>query len=77
MLAWNIIALVVLGSVIASLLSWYFMQEWFNGFAYRIGVNPVIFIISTIIAVAVAYTTIALQSYKTAQSNPVNALRHE
>jgi len=77
MLAWNIIALVVSGSVIASLLSWYFMQEWFNGFAYRIGINPVIFIISTIIAVAVAYTTIALQSYKTAQSNPVNALRHE
>ena len=73
----NILLLVLAGSVIASLLSWYFMQEWFNGFAYRIGINPIIFILSTIIAMVVAYGTIALQSYKTAQSNPVNALRHE
>ena len=39
------------------MLSWYFMQEWFNGFAYRIGISPSIFIMSTIIAVAVAYST--------------------
>ena len=77
LLARNILLLVLLGSVIASLLAWYFMQDWFNGFAYRIVINPLIFIMSTIIAVAVAYSTIALQSYKTAQSNPVNALRHE
>jgi len=55
----------------------YFLQEWFNGFAYRIRINPLIFIFSTAIAAAVAYITLALQSCKTAQSNPVNALRHE
>ena len=77
LLARNILLLVLFGSVIASLLSWYFMQEWFNGFAYRINISPLIFILSTAIAGAVAYITIALQSYKTAQSNPVNALRHE
>jgi putative ABC transport system permease protein len=63
MLARNILLLVLFGSLIASLLVWYFMQEWFNGFAYRIGINPLIFIFSTAIAAAVAYITLALQSY--------------
>ena len=77
LLARNILLLVLSGSVIASLLSWYFMQEWFNGFAYRISINPLTFVLATLFAALVAYLTLALQSFRTAQSNPVNALRHE
>lgn len=77
LLSRNILLLVLFGAIIASVLSWYVMQEWMAGFAYRSGINPVIFLLSAVMAAAVAYTTLAVQSYKTAQANPVRALRYE
>jgi putative ABC transport system permease protein len=45
------------------------------GFAYRAGINPLIFVLSAVVAAIVAFVTVALQSYKTASANPVEALR--
>ena len=77
LLSRNILLLVLTGAVIASLVSWYVMQEWLTGFAYHTGINPLVFLVSALAAVAVAYITLALQSYRTARSNPVEALRYE
>jgi putative ABC transport system permease protein len=77
MLARNILFLVIGGAVIASLVAYYAMDEWLTGFAYRTSINPLVFLLSTVLAAAVAYITVALQSFKTAQANPVNALRYE
>ena len=46
-------------------------------FAYHIGINPMVFVLSAALAMAVAFGTVALQSFKTAQENPVKALRYE
>ena len=77
LLSRNILLLVIVGAVIASLLSWYVMQQWLDGFAYRAAINPVIFLLAAIAAGAVAYVTLAMQTFKTAQANPVRALRYE
>ncbi len=77
MLARNILWLVLAGAVIASVIAYYAINEWLAGFAYRAGINPLVFVISAIIVIAVAFITIALQSYKTAQRNPANTLRYE
>jgi putative ABC transport system permease protein len=77
MLARKILLLVLVGAVIASLISYYTMDEWLTSFAYRIGMNPLVFLLSAILAMGVAFITVALQSYKTAQANPINALRYE
>jgi ABC-type antimicrobial peptide transport system permease subunit len=53
------------------------MGEWLSGFAYRTGINPMAFVIAAAMVTIVAFITIALQSYKTAQANPVKALRYE
>jgi len=77
LLSQNILLLVVVGAVIASLLSWNIMQQWLDGFAYRTAIDPLVFLLSTVIAAAIAYITLALQTFKTAQANPVRALRYE
>ena len=47
------------------------------GFAYRVGINPLVFVISAALVIAVAFITVALQSYKTAQANPATTIRYE
>ena len=80
MLARNILLLVLGGAVIASLIAYYAMDEyWLSDFAYRININLNlwVFLVSALLAAAVAFITVALQSFKTAQSNPIDALRYE
>lgn len=77
MLSRKILWLVLAGSIVASIVAYYAIDEWLTGFAYRTGINPLVFIISATVVIAVAFITIALQSYKTAQANPTNMLRYE
>ncbi|MBX2843073.1 MAG: ABC transporter permease [Flammeovirgaceae bacterium] len=58
-------------------LSWYVMNRWLEGFAYRVGVGYELFIISGAIALLIALFTISWQSLKAAFANPVNSLRSE
>lgn len=77
LLSRQILLLVLAGSVLASIIAYYAMNQWLSGFAYRVGISPWVFLISAIIVIAVAFVTIALQSYKTAQRNPALTLRYE
>jgi putative ABC transport system permease protein len=77
MLARNLMYLVVVASVLASLLSYYVMNIWLDVFAYRVDIEVWVFIAASLVVAAIAFTTIAAQSSKTALSNPVNALRYE
>ncbi|MFC1494000.1 FtsX-like permease family protein [Thermodesulfobacteriota bacterium] len=79
LLARNIQLLVLLGSVIASLIAYYAMDEWLADFAYRININKDlwVFLLSAVVAACVAFLTVALQSFRTASDNPINAIRYE
>jgi putative ABC transport system permease protein len=77
LLARSIVILVLVGAVVASLASFFIINEWLNTFAYRDSINPVVFLIATLLAVVVAIVTVVLQSYRTVRQNPVVALRHE
>ncbi len=68
---------VVLAAVIAIPISWYIMQNWLDGFAYRIQLSLGVFIISGLFATIIAATTVAFQAYRSTLKNPVDALRHE
>jgi putative ABC transport system permease protein len=77
LLSRKMLLLVLSGSAIASIVAYYAVSKWLAGFAYRVDIKPFVFLISAAIVVAVAYITIALQSYKTAQRNPSLTLRYE
>jgi putative ABC transport system permease protein len=77
MLFRNILFLVLTGAVLASVAAYFAMDEWLAGFAYRTSIEPWVFLLSALMAAFVAFATVALQSYKTARTNPVKALRYE
>ncbi|MEQ8424077.1 MAG: FtsX-like permease family protein, partial [Cyclobacteriaceae bacterium] len=57
--------------------AWYLMDMWLQDFAYRIEINPVIFIVSGLLAFVIAWLTVGFQAIKAAKSNPVSSLRYE
>ncbi len=76
LLARPIMILVLVASVLAAVISFFAIDEWLSTFAYKAGINPLIFLVAAIVAAVVAFITVAAQSYRTASADPVNALRH-
>jgi putative ABC transport system permease protein len=76
LLARHVLLLVLIASVIASVVAYFAIDAWRAGFAYRADMNFFIFVFAAAAAALVAFLTIALQSYKAASADPVNALRH-
>lgn len=77
LLSKDFIRLVIIALVIASPIAWYLMQGWLQQFAYRIHLQPWMFVLSALIAVATAAMAIGLQTVKAAIRNPVTALKIE
>ncbi|MBD3375149.1 FtsX-like permease family protein [candidate division KSB1 bacterium] len=69
--------LVSLAFVIAVPLTYYAVQKWLQGFAYRIGIDVWTFIIAGIAAILIALLTVSFQAVRAAMANPVKALRYE
>jgi putative ABC transport system permease protein len=77
LLAHRIVYLVLGSAVVASVLSYLVMKAWLQNFAFRAGINPLIFVAATLAGLAIAYLTVALQSMKAARAHPVSSLRYE
>lgn len=73
----DFLKLVLLAFVIASPLAWYGTQQWLQNFAYRIELSVWMFLGSGILAVLVAFLTVAYQAFGASRANPVNSLRCE
>ncbi len=69
--------LVVIAFVPAAALGWYISNTWLKGFAYRINISPVVFVLSGLVAILIAWLTVSYQSIKAAAANPVDSLRYE
>jgi len=69
--------LVLFAFVPAAVFGWYVSEQWLQGFAYRIEIEPAIFIISGVSAITIAWLTVSYQSIKAAAANPVTSLRYE
>jgi len=77
LLSRDFLGLVCISILIASPLAWYGMNQWLQGFAYRIGISWWLFPVAGLIAVAIAWITVSFQAIKAAVANPVKALRSE
>ena len=77
MLSREFTKLVVIAFAPAAVAAWFVVDSWLNGFAYRVDVNPLIFVGSGVIATVIAWFTVSFQSIRAAASNPVNSLRYE
>jgi len=69
--------LIIIALLIAIPLTWYGMNQWLEGFGYRINFSPLIATMSGVIALAIALLTVSYQSIKAANGNPVNSLKND
>jgi putative ABC transport system permease protein len=69
--------IVLLANLIAWPLAWFGMDNWLNGFAYRIPMGAGSFLIAGAFAALMAAMTISFQSIKSTFANPVDSLRSE
>ncbi len=73
----DFLKLVLLSICIASPIAWYAMNKWLQDFAYSIKIEWWVFVLTGLIALAIAFVTISFQSIKAALVNPVKSLRSE
>jgi putative ABC transport system permease protein len=69
--------LICIAFIISIPITWWAMHSWLSNFAYRINMSWWIFLLSGIIAVAIALITVSFQAIKAALANPVKSLRTE
>lgn len=61
--------------VIATPLSWHFMDQWLEDYSYRITLGPSIFIASGIFCFLISFLAVFFQSWKAANANPVDSVK--
>ncbi len=69
--------LIIISSLLAWPVAWIFLNHWLTGFAYRIELNPIIFVLASLIILSLSLVTLGFHISFAATRNPVDALRYE
>ena len=77
MLSKDFLKLILISLLIAFPVSWYLMNNWLQGFAFRVNIGVGIFLVAGASTILITVLTISYQSIKAALANPVNSLRGE
>lgn len=77
LLSRNFGLLILISFVVAMPFTWLYLSGWLDSFAYRIDINPLVFLVGGVMALVVAMLTISIHVFKAAHANPVNSLRYE
>ncbi|GAB3794620.1 ABC transporter permease [Spirosoma humi] len=77
LLSKDFLRLVLIANGIAFPLAWWATNQWLQEFAYHIEVEWWVFVVSGILALAIALATVSYQAIKAALLNPVKSLRSE
>lgn len=68
---------ILISIIISYPVSFYLTNNWLNNFAYRINIEPAVFIFSAIITLFITLITVSYQTIKAAIANPVESLKYE
>lgn len=77
MLTKHFTILVLISLVIAVPITWYAMNSWLSGFAYKTSIGVSTFVIAGATAMLIAWITVSYQSLRAAIVNPVDSLANE
>jgi putative ABC transport system permease protein len=68
---------IILANIIAWPIAYFFLKDWLNGFAYRIDIGLLSFLIPGVCILLIAILTVATQSIRAANTDPAKNLRTE
>jgi putative ABC transport system permease protein len=77
LLSKEFLLLVLIANAIAFPLTWYLASEWLKTFAFRMTINPLLFVGTMTLALSITLVVVSLQTIKAALTDPVKSLRYE
>jgi len=77
LLSKEVILLILISSLIAYPVAWYGSRFWLEGFATRVNINPLIYLLATLVALCIGWLSTIYQTIKAANYSPANALRND
>jgi putative ABC transport system permease protein len=77
MLSTEFLRLVLIAMLIAFPLSWWTMNGWLQGFAYRIDIGAGVFLQAAVSVTLITLLTVGFQAIRAALTNPMKTLRAE
>lgn len=77
LLSKNFLLLILVSFLLVSPVTYWLLSSWLQAFAYRVTINPLLFLLGGMIALVIALATISYHTIKSARANPVKALRYE
>ncbi|MGN6214342.1 ABC transporter permease [Parafilimonas sp.] len=69
--------LIAVAFAVAAPVAWYFMNNWLQGFVYRINISFGIFVLAVVVSFLIALFTVSYRAIRAANANPVKSLRTE
>ena len=69
--------LILIATLAAWPLGYFFMKDWLQDYPMRVALDPAVFLISSLMAFLIAAITVLLRIYQSASANPVKSLRYE
>ena len=69
--------LIFIAIIVSAPIANYFFTEWLNEFAYRISIRWWMLVVPGILVLLISLLTMAAQTVKAANRNPINSLRYE
>ena len=70
-------SLVLISSAIALPVAYFIIKKWLESYAYHIKISPLFFILTFLIIIIIASSTILFHTIRTARLNPADTLRDE
>jgi putative ABC transport system permease protein len=77
LLSKEFLVLVAIANIVAAPVAWYLSGQWLANFAYRMAVNPMVFVWTLLIGLGITMITVGYQTFRAASSDPVKSLRYE
>jgi putative ABC transport system permease protein len=77
LLSKSFIVLVLIAFILAAPIAWYSAKYWLQGFVYRIELSYLLFGVTALLAIVIAFLTVSVKTFRAAQANPVDSLRNE
>jgi putative ABC transport system permease protein len=77
LLSGDLMLLVIIAATAAGPVSWYFLNQWLNHFAYRIDVPIDIVFFSLLFSAVTAGFAVGIKSISAAIANPIHSIRNE
>ena len=73
----DFLLLVLVGALVAMPLAWFGVGRWLENFAFRTAIEPLVFVLASLVVLLIASFTVSFRAIRAAQTDPVRALRHE